>query len=133
MTNADIGSGDGANTAKAFLEDIIRRVEGLYAVVITDRDGIPVIKVSNPDTPEAVSKPSFLASVSLAVEQAGKLGNGKNKRIMCMFNSYQVIHFNKPPLLISLIASSKANTGFLLNLESELSVLGEEVNVVVEQ
>lgn len=47
--------------------------------------------VNTTETPDVVSKPNFLASVSLAVEQAGKLGSGKNRRIICMFNTFQVI------------------------------------------
>ncbi|GIY08040.1 hypothetical protein CEXT_173901 [Caerostris extrusa] len=132
MTNADYGGGDNPELAKKYLQDIIKRVDGLRAIVITDRDGIPVIKVNAPDVPDPVSKLNFLASVSLAVEQAGKLGNGKNNRIICMFNTIQVIHFNKSPLMISLIASSKSNTGILLNLESELNGLVDDLKSAIE-
>ncbi|XP_055935117.1 ragulator complex protein LAMTOR3-like isoform X1 [Argiope bruennichi] len=132
MTNANYGGGDNPEVAKKFLQDIIKRVNGLRAIVITDRDGIPIIKVNAPDIQDPISKPNFLASVSLAIEQAGKLGNGKNNRIICMFNTIQVIHFNKSPLMISLIASSKANTGILLNLESELNGLVEDLRTAIE-
>lgn len=132
MTNADYGAGDNPEVAKKFLQDIIKRVDGLRAIVITDRDGIPIIKVNAPEIQDPVSKPNFLASVSLAVEQAGKLGNGRNKRIVCMFNTIQVIHFNKSPLMISLIANSKANTGVLLNLESELNGLVEDLRIAID-
>ncbi|PRD21470.1 UNVERIFIED_CONTAM: lamtor3 [Trichonephila clavipes] len=109
-----------------------KKVDGLRAIVITDRDGIPIIKVNALEIQDPVSKPNFLASVSLAVEQAGKLGNGRNRRIICMFNTIQVIHFNKSPLMISLIASSKANTGILLNLESELNGLVEDLRTAID-
>ncbi|XP_054711471.1 ragulator complex protein LAMTOR3-A-like [Uloborus diversus] len=118
--------------AKKFLQDIIKKVDGLHAILITDRDGIPVIKVNTADTPEVVSKAGFLASLSLAVEQAGKLGSGRNKRIICMFSSFQVVLFNKSPLMITLIATSKANTGFLLNIESELSSFIEDLQRAIE-
>jgi len=36
---------------------------------------------------------------------------------------FQVIQMNKHPLTISLIATKTANTGQLINLESELSVV----------
>ncbi|GFS42379.1 hypothetical protein TNIN_101711 [Trichonephila inaurata madagascariensis] len=132
MTNADYGGGENPEVAKKYLQDIIKRVDGLRAIVITDRDGIPIIKVNAPEIQDPVSKPNFLASVSLAVEQAGKLGNGRNRRIICMFNTIQVIHFNKSPLMISLIASSKANTGILLNLESELNGLVEDLRTAID-
>ncbi|KAG8201993.1 hypothetical protein JTE90_027462 [Oedothorax gibbosus] len=133
MTNADYAAGDNPEAAKKFLQGIIKRVDDLRAIVITDRDGIPIIKVTAPDIPDPVSKPNFLASVSLAVEQAGKLGNGTTRRIICVFNTIQVIHFNKSPLMISLIASSKANTGLLLNLESELNNFVEDLRTAISE
>ena len=131
MTNGEFGGGDSPEAAKKFLQDIIKRVHGLYAIVITDRDGIPVVKVNVAETPDVVCKPNFLASVSLAVEQAGKLGSGKNRRIICMFNSFQVVHFNKTPLMISLVANGKANTGLLLNLENELNDFVEDLQTAI--
>lgn len=141
VMTGDVGTGDATGIrsslsldkdSRRFLNSFISRIEGLYAIVITDGDGVPVVKVMTEQTPPSVVKSSFLATVSLAIDQAGKVGIGKNKRIICMFNNYQVVHFNKCPLMVSLIASSSANTGMLLNLDAELSPLTDELKVAVD-
>lgn len=50
-----------------------------------------------------------------------------------MYSNYQVVQINKNPLFISLIASSTANTGQLVNLEQDLaSVISDLSQTVVE-
>ncbi|KFM74931.1 hypothetical protein X975_08459, partial [Stegodyphus mimosarum] len=127
----DIVCENNPEVADQFLREMLHRVDGLLAVMITDRDGIPVVMSRTGKVPDVVSKQNFLASVSLAIEQAGKLGCGKNRRIMCMFNSFQVVHFNKSPLMVSLVASAEANTGLLLSLESELNDFIEDLKAVI--
>uniref|UniRef100_A0A8C2NWY6 Ragulator complex protein LAMTOR3 n=1 Tax=Capra hircus TaxID=9925 RepID=A0A8C2NWY6_CAPHI len=103
-------------------------VEGLHAIVVSDRDGVPVIKVANDNAPE----PGFLSTFALATDQGSKLGLSKNKSIICYYNTYQVVQFNRLPLVVSFIASSNANTGLIVSLEKELAPLFEELRQVVE-
>ncbi|KAJ7327102.1 hypothetical protein JRQ81_016861 [Phrynocephalus forsythii] len=107
-------------------------VEGLHAIVVSDRDGVPVIKVANDNAPEHALRPGFLSTFALATDQGSKLGLSKNKSIICYYNTYQVIQFNRLPLVVSFIASSSANTGLIINLEKELAPLFEELWQVVE-
>uniref|UniRef100_A0A8C2QVG7 Ragulator complex protein LAMTOR3 n=1 Tax=Capra hircus TaxID=9925 RepID=A0A8C2QVG7_CAPHI len=87
-----------------------RIVEGLHAIVVSDRDGVPVIKVANDNAPEHALRPGFLSTFALATDQGSKLGLSKNKSIICYYNTYQVVQFNRLPLVVSFIASSNANT-----------------------
>ncbi|KAJ8045963.1 Ragulator complex protein LAMTOR3-A [Holothuria leucospilota] len=103
--------------------DLMQMIEGLEAVIIADRDGVPILKVSTELVPDASTRPAFLATFATAADQASKLGLSKNKTIICSFHSYQVVHFNKCPVYISLIATRDANTGLLLGLEPELESL----------
>ncbi|XP_009082919.1 PREDICTED: ragulator complex protein LAMTOR3 [Acanthisitta chloris] len=107
-------------------------VEGLHAIVVSDRDGVPVIKVANDNAPEHALRPGFLSTFALATDQGSKLGLSKNKSIICYYNSYQVVQFNRLPLVVSFIASSNANTGLIVSLEKELTPLFEELRQVVE-
>uniref|UniRef100_A0A8C2DD50 Ragulator complex protein LAMTOR3-like n=1 Tax=Cyprinus carpio TaxID=7962 RepID=A0A8C2DD50_CYPCA len=107
-------------------------VEGLHAIVVTDRDGVPVIKVANDNAPEYALRPTFLSTFALATDQGSKLGLSKNKSIICYYNTYQIVQFNRLPLVISFIASSNANTGLIFSLEKELVPLIEELRQVVE-
>ncbi|PWA16356.1 hypothetical protein CCH79_00004474 [Gambusia affinis] len=111
---------------------VLLSVEGLHAVVVTDRDGVPVIKVANDNAPVHALRPGFLSTFALATDQGSKLGLSKNKSIICYYNSYQIVQFNRLPLVISFIASSNANTGLIMSLEKELAPLIENLRQVVE-
>lgn len=65
-------------------------MEGLHSILITDRDGVPVISVANEKAPELATRASFLSTFGMATDQGSKLGLGKNKTIMCMYSNYQV-------------------------------------------
>jgi len=69
-------------------------VEGLHSILVTDRDGVPVISVANEKAPELATRASFLSTFGMATDQGSKLGLGKNKIIICMYSNYQV-KYNK--------------------------------------
>lgn len=66
------------------------RVVGLQSVLVTDRDGIPLIRVANEHAPELAMKPSFISTFTMATDQSSKIGLGKNQTIICMYSNYQV-------------------------------------------
>ncbi|KAK2825807.1 hypothetical protein Q5P01_020021 [Channa striata] len=121
-----------ADELKRYLYKQLQSVEGLHAVVVTDRDGVPVVKVANDNVPVHALRPGFLSTFALATDQGSKLGLSKNKSIICYYNTYQIVQFNRLPLVISFIAGSNANTGLIMNLEKELAPLIEELRQVVE-
>lgn len=65
------------------------RITGLHCVLITDRDGVPLVRVIKEKEDLSV-KPSFLATFATATDQAGKLGLGKNRNIVSVYSNYQV-------------------------------------------
>lgn len=69
------------------------RVSGIMCITVTDRDGTPVISAKAEDAPLEIglaTKPTFLATYTMATDQASKLGLGKNQSIVCMYSNYQV-------------------------------------------
>ncbi|XP_059868015.1 ragulator complex protein LAMTOR3 isoform X4 [Delphinus delphis] len=78
-----------ADDLKRFLYKKLPSVEGLHAIVVSDRDGVPVIKVANDNAPEHALRPGFLSTFALATDQGSKLGLSKNKSIICYYNTYQ--------------------------------------------
>ncbi|XP_034950879.1 ragulator complex protein LAMTOR3-A [Chelonus insularis] len=118
---------------KKFLYQLLNSVEGLHSILITDRDGVPVISVSSDKAPELATKASFLSTFGMATDQGSKLGLGKNKTIICMYSSFQVIQMNKLPLVVSFIASRTSNTGHILLLEDKIDpILTSLKSAVVE-
>ncbi|CAL1686250.1 unnamed protein product [Lasius platythorax] len=118
---------------KKFLYELLSNVEGLHSILITDRDGVPVISVADEKAPELATRASFLSTFGMATDQGSKLGLGKNKTIICMYSNYQVIQMNKLPLVVSFIASHNCNTGHILSLENKIDpILCSLKNAVVE-
>lgn len=112
-----------AEDARKILQDILLKVSGLYCIVITDRDGVPVIKVVGDNVPEQALRPGFISTFGLAIDQGSKLGLGKTETLICSYSQYQVIQMNKLPLIISFIASDSCNVGHILALESQIDLL----------
>lgn len=125
-------------------------VDGLYAIAIVDRDGVPLMKCrfrfkflftvltsfltasSKDSVPDLALRPHFLASGYQTIEQSGKLGMGRCQAMICEFEQHQVISFNHQPYTVSLIASRKANTGHLLSLEASFVPVVEELSKIFE-
>lgn len=106
---------------KRELHQLIKSIPGLLAILIIDREGVPLIEVHKDPTPELAMQASTLSLTVLAADQVSKLGFGKNNTVCCEYDNYQVITFNKTPssLVVTLIANSQANSGMLLALSSE--------------
>lgn len=118
---------------KKFLHQLLNSVDGLHSILITDRDGVPVISVSDEKAPELAMRASFLSTFGMATDQGSKLGLGKNKTLISMYSSYQVVQMNKLPLVVSFIANNDCDTGHILSLESKIDpILQNLKNVVAE-
>ncbi|KAL3875832.1 hypothetical protein ACJMK2_033743 [Sinanodonta woodiana] len=106
-------------------------VEGLLAIVITDRDGVPVVKAATEQAPELALRPNFLGTFGMATDQASKLNLSQNKTITSMYKNYQVVQMNKSPLLVTLIATRSANTGLLLEMDNYLLDVLKDLQQVI--
>ncbi|XP_077861963.1 ragulator complex protein LAMTOR3-B-like [Saccoglossus kowalevskii] len=52
-----------------YLRRLLNKVSGLHAIVIADRDGVPVIKVATDHAPDLALRPGFLATFGMATDQ----------------------------------------------------------------
>lgn len=80
---------------KKFLYGLLNDIEGLHSILVTDRDGVPVLSVADEKAPELALKPNFLSTFAMATDQGSKLGLGKNKTVICMYSNYQVKYIIK--------------------------------------
>ncbi|CAI9726874.1 ragulator complex protein LAMTOR3 [Octopus vulgaris] len=120
-----------AEELKRYLMQLKNSVAGLNAIIITDRDGVPVLKVADDNAPELVMKQNFLSTFGLATEQAGKLGLSENRSVISMYTTCQIIQINHLPFLITLVASINANTGMLLNVPNEMQEILKDLDAVL--
>ena len=116
---------------KNYLMKLINSVDGLLGIAVTDRDGVPLLKGSTEQVPELALRPSFLSTFGTAVEQANKIGFQQSKSVICMYQNYQIVQINKSPMVVTFIADSNTNTGLLLNLETDMHDILNEVSKVV--
>ncbi|XP_052071046.1 ragulator complex protein LAMTOR3-like isoform X2 [Mytilus californianus] len=110
---------------------LINSVDGLLAIAVTDRDGVPLLKGSTDQVPELALRPNFLSTFGTAIEQANKIGFQQSKSFICLYQNYQVVQINKTPVVLTFIADSNTNTGLLLNLEADMKDIINEVSKVV--
>ena len=109
-----------AEEFKEFFQRSLRSVENLEGIVITDQDGVIILEVTSAEFPRSLLKPTFLATFGVASEKAGKLGFGGNKSITAFYSGHQVLQLNFPPLVVTLVANSDANTGLLYGVEGDI-------------
>lgn len=99
--------------------------------MITDRDGVPLLKVSTDQAPELALRHNFLCTFGTAAEQASKIGLKQTRTFICMYQNYQVVQMDKAPLVLTFIATVKTNTGLLLNLESDMKDIFKDLSTVI--
>ncbi|XKL60957.1 hypothetical protein PGB90_008014 [Kerria lacca] len=116
---------------KKFLQQIINKVEGLYYVHITDKDGVTFIKINSNNAPDMGNRLHLLSNFSIVAEQASKLGVGRTVSITSMYSNYQVIQIYSSPLIVTFIANVNANTGYIQNLENQLVPLLNDLKEIV--
>jgi len=117
---------------KRELNTLMKSVQGLQAIIISDKEGVPLFKVNTEKAPDFSMKPTFLATSTITSDQATKLGMGRCNSIYCLYDNNQVVHFNKYPLVITLIATNDANMGMLLALEDQFDNFLNDLKRLVE-
>ncbi|CAL4090953.1 unnamed protein product, partial [Meganyctiphanes norvegica] len=111
----------------------LRTCSSRFAVLAArSSSNIVTSKLASEDAPELGMRPSFLSTFGMATDQASKLGMGKNTKIVCVYGTYQIIHFNCAPLVITAIGLSGANTGQIMQLDTELQPLVQHLTPVVD-
>ncbi|XP_050442360.1 ragulator complex protein LAMTOR3-A [Adelges cooleyi] len=117
---------------RRFLHQTLNKIDGLYTIIISDHDGVVIIKASADKSLDNNFnfKHSFLSDFNSASEQAGKLELGKNKTVICFYTNYQVVQLNCSSVLITFVAAEKANTGNILGLEKVLEPLLKDLRAI---
>ncbi|KAI8065391.1 Ragulator complex protein LAMTOR3 [Gilbertella persicaria] len=93
---------------------------GLLVAMVTDRDGVIVLKSSSEKVKDNMTEPIIPTTFAIANNQASKLGLGHNKSIIGVYDQYQIIQLDQAPFVITIIAESNANTGLFRNLGNDL-------------
>ncbi|KAH8376777.1 hypothetical protein KR093_001323 [Drosophila rubida] len=120
---------------KKYFNGLLNKVSGLYVIQITDRDGVPLLRVSHNQEKNVdfALMPSFIPTFTTASDQASKLGLGRNKTIISMYSNYQVVQMNKLPLILTFVGAEDCNTGHILALEHQVDGYLEDIKMAVTE
>ncbi|EDW04118.1 ragulator complex protein LAMTOR3 homolog [Drosophila grimshawi] len=120
---------------KKYFNGLLHKVSGLYVIQITDRDGVPLLRVSHNQEKNVdfALMPSFIPTFTTACDQASKLGLGRNKTIISMYSNYQVVQMNKLPLILTFVGAEDCNTGHILALEHQVDGYLEDIKLAVTE
>ncbi|XP_030556960.1 ragulator complex protein LAMTOR3 homolog [Drosophila novamexicana] len=120
---------------KKYFNGLLQKVSGLYVIQITDRDGVPLLRVSHSQEKNVdfALMPSFIPTFTTACDQASKLGLGRNKTIISMYSNYQVVQMNKLPVILTFVGAEDCNTGHILALEHQVDGYLEDIKLAVTE
>ncbi|XP_070505131.1 ragulator complex protein LAMTOR3 homolog [Chironomus tepperi] len=123
-----------SDEVKKFFNSLLFKINGLKTIIISDRDGVPILKISEDGKfPELGTKQQFLATFSIATEQSSKMLLGQNKSIILMYKSTTVVQLNKTPLIITFVGTENCNTGHILSLDNEIDKYIGEYKVILDR
>jgi len=97
-----------------FLMKVIQRVPGLHAAVISDREGVAVVKASS--GPEREEDLALSTAFATATEYASKLKLGRNRTITSFHKDRIVVQVNYAPMLLTFVGDTECNVGVLQTL-----------------
>eukprot|EP00040_Diaphanoeca_grandis_P021797 m.116377 g.116377 ORF g.116377 m.116377 type:complete len:130 (-) comp28499_c1_seq1:52-441(-) len=103
------------------LSPYLQRVPGLVAITVADKDGYPIVKVESGNSNDTVVlTQAKMANYSSGSEQADKLEMGDFKSGLITYDTFKVVYFDCDPLMVYMTATHDAESGYLLDLRSEI-------------
>jgi len=118
---------------RKYLYNLMSNIQGLTAIVVSDREGVPVLKTIKEETPEFALSAAYLSNFQITSDICGKLGFGSCNYICCNYDNLSVVHYSKKHLIISYIATEGSNLGQILNLHKEVYPYLRSIEDIVEK
>ena len=135
---------------KKHLQSYLTPESGLVGVVLSDREGVPLVRVTGEACPDAVTRTSFLSSFAgTSQEVGGKLGLGTNNTLVAVYGQYQVlthwkysmpvsnptrcqvVHHQHEAVILTLVAGSEASTGLMISMTETMRPFLADVSAVI--
>ena len=106
---------------------------GLVALVISDKDGVPILQASTEHTPavDVCLRYQFLSSNAIISESSKKVELQDMKKSLMCYSDKQVLNIVQGQVILSIIAKADANTGLMENFAKIMSPMVEDVSKTV--
>lgn len=119
---------------RELLQSIASNTIGVLGVIISDKEGVPIIKAvieSNNPIVDGCFRHQFLSVFPSISEHATKMCLGSTKCIIGTFEDYQLIHCNHSPLVLTVVATNEAVTGQIMKMSESLTGLISDIGKTV--
>ena len=110
----------GGSAVQNYLEDLLFRIPHLQLVLVTDRDGVQLLKAASDAFGDTAVESTFSSLFSTSSEQASKLGLGANAYIVSTYPAHVILQVNVAPLIVTAVGERALNLGLLINAIPEL-------------
>ena len=106
---------------------LFSHIDGIEAILIRDKDGVPVLKLPTNEAVDQLDLQTLIPPVQILQDQSSRMNLKKLKTVVTYWSARQIITYNVPPLVIIVAADTNVNTGALLNLYNDLQSMASEV------
>jgi len=110
----------GGGSVQSYIEDLLFRIPHVHLILVTDKDGVALIKATDDSFTDRVIDYGFSSLFNTASEQAGKLGLGANSHIICRYAALTTVQVAMLPLLVTIVCGHDVNVGLVVNAIPEL-------------
>lgn len=115
---------------RQLLTDLAVHTNGLIGIVLSDKDGVPVLKApieNNSAVLDGCLRHQFLSICGTLSEHARKMCLGAPMSVTATFDDHQVIHCYHESLILTLVANDQACTGQLLSFADSIKPLLSDI------
>ena len=112
------------------LLDMICNEADLKALIIYDKDGIPVVQAHSSDCPSELLEPWLSYTFLISCEQISKL-TGKCKYIITKYQSFSIVQCNRYPLFFTIVGNENVSQGYLMTIGEQLEESVEQIRKVL--
>lgn len=109
------------------LPQLFAHIDGIEAVLVLDKDGVPILKLPTADAVDQLDLQNLIPSAQMLQDQSQRMNLKNLKTIVTYWSARQIITYNVAPLVFVIAADTNVNTGALLNLYNDFAkIAGDE-------
>jgi predicted regulator of Ras-like GTPase activity (Roadblock/LC7/MglB family) len=101
------------------LPRLFAHIDGIEAVLVLDKDGIPLLKLPTAEAVDQLDLQAVVPSAQILQDQSQRMNLKKLKTVVTYWSARQIITYNVPPLVFIIAADTNVSTGALLNLYND--------------
>ena len=111
------------------LPSLFAHIDGIEAVLVLDKDGIPILKLPSSEAVDQLDLQTVIPSAQMLQDQSQRMNLKTLRTVVTYWSARQIITYNVSPLVFIVAADTNVNTGALLNLYDEFKTIATEEGI----